>query len=120
MLSVARRALPGGARAAIRMTAQRDGPPANELQCTVALVKNIVGTGVLTLPAGIARLSDGRLDGLPLAGAAEDGGQLLSTELTTGVALIIGFAVLNAAGFLLVGQACAETDQGSYVGAWSP
>ena len=29
------------------------GKPANEVQCTVALVKNIVGTGVLTLPAGI-------------------------------------------------------------------
>ena len=35
------------------------GKPANEAQCTVALIKNVVGTGVLSLPVGVSRLSDG-------------------------------------------------------------
>ena len=80
------------------------GKPANEVQCTIALVKNIVGTGVLTLPAGISRLSDG--------GAAS------SDSLGFALVLMVAFAALNAFGFLLVGEACAATKQGSYVGAW--
>eukprot|EP00908_Phaeocystis_cordata_P011388 Transcript_22261.p1 GENE.Transcript_22261~~Transcript_22261.p1 ORF type:complete len:234 (-),score=74.69 Transcript_22261:381-1037(-) len=80
------------------------GKPANEVQCTVALVKNIVGTGVLTLPAGISRLSDG--------GAAS------TDSLGVALLLMVAFAALNAVGFLLVGEACAATQQKSYVGAW--
>ena len=80
------------------------GKPATQLQCTVALVKNIVGTGVLTLPAGISRLSDG--------------GASSSDSLTLAASLLLGFGVLNGFGFLLIGEACAATSQKSYVGAW--
>lgn len=80
------------------------GPGASEQQCTVALVKNIVGTGVLTLPAGIARLSD--------AGASSYEAFGLATLL------ILAFGALNAWGFLLIGEACAATQEASYVGAW--
>jgi len=75
-----------------------------EVQCTVALIKNIVGSGVLVLPAGIARLSDAGLSS--------------SDALTLAVALIVGTGAINAYGFYLIGEACAATKQGSYVGAW--
>ena len=78
--------------------------PASQLQCTVALIKNIVGTGVLTLPAGISRLSD--------SGASSD------EALGLGVLLMLLFGGLNGLGFLLIGEACAKTSQRSYVGAW--
>ena len=55
--------------------------PASQLQCTVALIKNIVGTGVLTLPAGISRLSD--------SGASSD------EALALGVLLLLLFGGLN-------------------------
>ena len=80
------------------------GKPANELQCTVALVKNIVGSGVLTLPAGISQLSD--------RGSSSD--DVLSLSLV----LLVVFGFLNGLGFLLIGEACAATNEGSYVGAW--
>jgi len=81
------------------------GRGASEQQCTVALVKNIVGTGVLTLPAGIARLCDG--------------GASAGEATTLAVVLMIGFGALAAWGFLLVGAACAHTRQSSFVGAWT-
>ena len=80
------------------------GKPANEVQCTVALVKNIVGSGVLTLPAGISVLSD--------RGAASEEVLVLSTVL------LFLFGALNGLGFLLIGEACAATNEASYVGAW--
>ena len=80
------------------------GKPANELQCTVALEKNIVGSGVLTLPAGISQLSD--------RGSSSD--DVLSLSLV----LLVVFGFLNGLGFLLIGEACAATNEGSYVGAW--
>ena len=86
------------------MIASGGTKPANQLQCTVALVKNIVGTGVLTLPAGISRLSD--------SGAASD------EALGLAAFLLFAFGSLNGLGFLLIGEACAATSQGSYVGAW--
>eukprot|EP00966_Prymnesium_polylepis_P330209 7385871-Prymnesium_polylepis.1 len=81
-----------------------DGPRASELQCTVALVKNIVGTGVLTLPVGVSRLSE--------SGASS------SEALAIASVLLLVIGVLNAWGFVLIGEACAATRQGSYVGAW--
>ena len=80
------------------------GKPANQVQCTIALVKNIVGSGVLTLPAGISRLSDNGADS--------------SESLGLAALFLLGFGVLNGLGFLLIGEACAATSQGSYVGAW--
>ena len=51
------------------------GPPgtASEQQCTVALCKNIVGTGVLTLPAGVSHLSD--------AGASSSDALIVAREI---------------------------------------
>ena len=82
------------------------GPPgtASEQQCTVALCKNIVGTGVLTLPAGVSHLSD--------AGASSSDALIVAT-----IATLI-FCVINAYGFFLIGEACCATRQASYVGAW--
>ncbi|KAL1499984.1 hypothetical protein AB1Y20_012662 [Prymnesium parvum] len=80
------------------------GSKVSELQCTVALVKNIVGTGVLTLPVGISRLSESG------ASSAE------ALAIASALLLIVGG--LNAWGFVLIGEACAATRQGSYVGAW--
>ena len=98
-------------RLAIELLAFRIHPPAplltsRSILCSsrVALVKNIVGTGVLTLPAGISRLSDG--------------GAYSSDVLGLATLLLITFGLLNGIGFLLIGEACAATSQGSYVGAW--
>ena len=77
---------------------------ASEQQCTVALVKNIVGTGVLTLPAGIARLSDC--------------GMASSDALAGAMAMCIVFCGMSAYGFALIGEACCATGEASYVGAW--
>ena len=38
-------------------------------QATFNLVKNVVGTGVLTLPSGVARLSDGGASSLEVMSA---------------------------------------------------
>ena len=84
-------------------TAQSGGG-ASESQCVVALVKNIVGTGVLTLPAGVSRLSDN--------------GMASSDALAVALALGILIGVLNTYGFVLVGEACSATGEASYVGAW--
>lgn len=81
------------------------GPSASESQCTVALIKNIVGTGVLTLPAGVARLTDS--------------GATPAEAIALAVPLLLLFGALNAWGFLLIGRVCVETEQPSYVGAWT-
>jgi hypothetical protein len=78
---------------------------ASEQQCTVALVKNIVGTGCLTLSAGTARLCDG--------------GASIGEAIALATALMVAFGGLAAWGFLLIGETCAHTGQASYVGAWS-
>jgi hypothetical protein len=47
-------------------------PPAEMMsrsQATFNLVKNVVGTGVLTLPSGVARLSDGGASSLEVMSA---------------------------------------------------
>ena len=104
MVVLLRGALPALRHTPLLMVAPSTGKPATQLQCTVALVKNIVGTGVLSLPAGISRLSDG--------GAS-------STEaLTLASVLMLAFGALNGFGFWLIGDACAATSQKSYVGAW--
>eukprot|EP00962_Isochrysis_galbana_P033704 scaffold11333_cov104-Isochrysis_galbana.AAC.3 len=78
---------------------------ASEQQCTVALVKNIVGTGCLTLSAGTAGLCDG--------------GASIGEAMVLATALMVAFGGLAAWGFLLIGETCAHTGQASYVGAWS-
>ena len=104
MVVLLRGALPALRHTPLLMVAPSTGKPATQLQCTVALVKNIVGTGVLSLPAGISRLSDG--------GAS-------STEaLALASVLMLAFGALNGFGFWLIGDACAATSQKSYVGAW--
>ena len=104
MVVLLRGALPALRHSPLLMVAPSTGKPATQLQCTVALVKNIVGTGVLSLPAGISRLSDG--------GAS-------STEaLALASVLMLAFGALNGFGFWLIGDACAATSQKSYVGAW--
>ena len=98
----------------LRATAQRAAPivlampssggGASEQQCTVALVKNIVGTGVLTLPCGISQLST--------SGASSE------DALAYAAAFAVFFCAVNAYGFILIGEACSATGEASYVGAW--
>ena len=80
-------------------------PDALAQKCTVALVKNIVGTGVLTLPAGIAKLNEN--------GASSEEVLLVAAAFT------VAACAANAWGFLLIGEACSATGEESYVGAWS-
>ena len=68
------------------------------------MVKNIVGFGVLTLPAGTERLSDNGMS---------------STEaVAVSVALLILFGAIEAWTFVLVGEACEQLGVSSYAAAW--
>ena len=64
----------------------------------------VVGTGVLSLPAGMGRLSE--------TGASS------SEVLTLATLATVLFGAINAASFLLIGDCCKRTGQASYVGAW--
>ncbi len=77
---------------------------ASELQCILALIKCIVGNGAFILPSGITRLSE---SGTPPSEAVAFASALL---------MIVG--LLNAWGFLIVGQACASSRTDSYARAW--
>ena len=81
-------------------------PPAASTQFSASanLVKNIVGTGVLTLPAGVARLSDGGLSSPEALGLS--------------ALLLVAFGAMNAWGFALLGEACARTGATTYAGVW--
>ncbi|KAJ1445204.1 transmembrane amino acid transporter protein-domain-containing protein [Pelagophyceae sp. CCMP2097] len=67
---------------------------------TFNLAKNIIGSGVLALPAGVAAFSDSRL------------------ALGPAVSLIVVLGVLSAYCFTLVGRACAALGSRTYRGAW--
>lgn len=69
-------------------------------QSTVNLVKNIVGAGMLSLPAGVAAFSGSSKALLP------------SLTFT----LLLGF--LSAYGFVLIADACSRTGESTYQGAW--
>lgn len=87
-----------------KLQAAQPSPPsltkASIPNLTVSLVKSIVGSGVLALPAGIAALGDSP-EMIPYA---------------MGIILIIG--VLNTYFFFLVGRICEETKAQSYTQAW--
>jgi len=67
---------------------------------TLNLAKNIVGAGVLALPAGVAAVSKSKSAGLPAS------------------ALIGVLGLVSAYCFALVGRACAATGTTTYRGAW--
>ena len=67
---------------------------------TLNLAKNIVGAGVLSLPAGIAACSASKKAAVPACG------------------LIAGLGLVSAYCFALVGRACAATGTTTYRGAW--
>jgi len=70
-------------------------------QSTINLVKNIVGAGMLSLPAGVAAFS-----GSPKA--------LLPALLFTLV-----FGLLSAYGFILIADACKRSGETTYQEAWA-
>jgi len=70
-------------------------------QSTVNLVKNIVGAGMLSLPAGVAAFS-GNVEALVPA-----------VILTA----ILGF--MSAYGFILIADACKRTGSSTYADAWA-
>lgn len=70
-------------------------------QSSVNLVKNIVGSGMLSLPAGVAAYS-----------ASPKG-------LVPALACALLLALLSAYGFVLTGDACKRTEESSYAGAWA-
>jgi len=72
------------------------------------LAKNIIGAGVLALPAGGARV----------VGDAESAGLDSSTALAAMVLLFAFFCGLNALGFYLVGEVCERTGARTYQSAW--
>jgi len=73
------------------------------------LAKNIIGAGVLALPAGAAQL----------IGEAQSDGIDPSVAVAALVLLFCVFGALNAFGFYLVGEVCAWTGARSYQSAWS-
>ncbi|CAB9531932.1 Solute carrier family 38 member (Partial), partial [Seminavis robusta] len=64
------------------------------------LIKNIVGAGVLGLPAGIAAFGDAPSAVLPA------------------IVLIVWMGSMSAYGFSLIGRLCAYSQAQSYAGAW--
>ena len=68
---------------------------------SISLVKSIVGSGVLALPAGLA-----------------DMGPNPMTVVPTALVLIAAIGSLNAYLFSLIGRICARTNTTSYTSAW--
>lgn len=75
---------------------------------SVNLAKNIVGGGVLSLPAGAGEIVK----------ASEAAGADHTAVTMVLLALSIGFGTLSAFGFYLVGEVCARTGATSYREAW--
>ena len=71
---------------------------------TINLVKTIVGAGVLTLPCGMARLSEN--------------GVLPIEIIIISTVLLVVFGGLSAFGFSLIGSVCAKTGARTYSEAW--
>lgn len=68
---------------------------------SISLVKSIVGSGVLALPAGLAGLGDMPTSVIPVA-----------------ILLIAATGAMNAYFFNLIGRVCATTDAQTYAEAW--
>ena len=87
----------------LRVPAEAGGAVASKssvTSSTLNLAKNIVGAGVLSLPAGIAACSASKKAAVPACG------------------LIAGLGLVSAYCFALVGRACAATGTTTYRGAW--
>ena len=69
-------------------------------------MKTIVGTGVLTLPSGVARLA-----------ASSTGAEVEALALSA--AGLLSFGAVSAWGFFLVGQVCSAVGARSYGEAWA-
>jgi len=81
----------------------------HEGAATAKLGQNIIGSGVLALPAGAA---------LVMSKAQEAG--MENNKIIIGlVAMFLVFGVLNSAGFCLIGEVCARTGAKSFQEAWS-
>jgi len=70
-------------------------------QSTVNLVKNIVGAGMLSLPAGVAAFSGS------------------SKALVPSVAFTIFFGLLSGYGFVLIADACNRSGKTTYQDVWA-
>jgi len=80
----------------------------DEAATTANLGKNIIGTGVLALPAGAAAV----------VAAGQEAG-MGHEQLVIGLVAMFGvFGVLNSAGFYLIGEVCARTGAKSFQEAW--
>lgn len=64
------------------------------------LAKNLVGSGILSLPAGIAAFSSS------------------TAALTPSLLLLLGSAILSAYTFYLIGKVCLETKSSTFGAAW--
>eukprot|EP00913_Durusdinium_trenchii_P020901 g19639.t1 len=101
------RIVPSGCRGAGRpSTAPRKAAEEVKLssvrQSTVNLVKNIVGAGMLSLPAGVAAFSSSPKAVLP------------------SLVLALLAAFFSAYGFVLIAEACAATGESTYTRTLSP
>mmetsp|Transcript_876 Transcript_876/g.2511 ORF Transcript_876/g.2511 Transcript_876/m.2511 type:complete len:295 (-) Transcript_876:1028-1912(-) len=83
------------------VTTQENGGDATVPNLTVSLVKAIVGSGVLALPAGVASL-----------------GNSPSAVLAPSAVLIVFAGLMNAFFFTLIGRVCYLTGATSYKEAW--
>eukprot|EP00929_Paragymnodinium_shiwhaense_P031226 TRINITY_DN17545_c0_g2_i1.p1 TRINITY_DN17545_c0_g2~~TRINITY_DN17545_c0_g2_i1.p1 ORF type:complete len:522 (+),score=76.59 TRINITY_DN17545_c0_g2_i1:166-1566(+) len=70
-------------------------------QSTANLIKNIVGCGVMSLPAGVAAFSGSTEAALPA------------------FLIVVFFGLLSAYGFVNIADACRRTGEVTYRGAWS-
>ena len=87
----------GGVSSAVANTGGGTATMSNEV---FNLVKNIVGAGVLSLPAGVAAFGDH------------------PSALIPGTALIVMLGLLSAYCFSMIGRVCAMTGARSFRGAW--
>eukprot|EP00928_Gymnodinium_smaydae_P030702 TRINITY_DN22756_c0_g1_i1.p1 TRINITY_DN22756_c0_g1~~TRINITY_DN22756_c0_g1_i1.p1 ORF type:complete len:561 (+),score=127.12 TRINITY_DN22756_c0_g1_i1:80-1762(+) len=89
------------ASASAEASGAEEGAKSSVGQSTVNLVKNIVGAGMLSLPAGVAAYG----------GSPEALAPALVAALTLGV--------LSGYGFVLIADACSRTGETTYQGAWA-
>lgn len=69
-------------------------------QTTVNMVKNIVGSGMLSLPAGVAAFSGSRM------------------AIAPSLSFCLLFGLISAYAFTLIADACKRTGESTYAGAW--
>jgi len=102
--------LPNPLEAVAPRAGRVDGKPGSDEAASAAnLGKNIIGAGVLALPAGAAGVT----------ASAEAAGVGHSETIAALVGMFLVFGALNATGFYLIGEVCARTGAKSYQEAWS-